>query len=327
MPYSASVPVMYYNQKALTAAHIAAAPKTMTELLADQRTLQNLTLNNGVGKPTKMKYGISIKYDPWEITSWAGLGNIAIVNNNNGHSGRATSATFGTNASLKSYLADMQTIAKTGGGLNVYNPSSTTITEAYGNLYDIGYGYSGITFDTTAALGTILAYLGSFSNVKLGVAPLPTLTGTSTGGMPSGGNGLFINSTNSSAAQQAASWTFIQYLTNATNLANWDAQTGYLPIRTDEVTPWKADLTKQAHHWLQPSLPTWFETGYASLAAGKTTTSSEGPLIGAYNQVSMDMQTALEGLLTTPFTTTPAQALTNAAANATSDIHSYNNGL
>lgn len=327
MPFSASVPVEYYNEKMFTAAGISSAPKTMAEVIADQKTLQKLTLNNGAGKPTKVKFGVSIKYDPWEITSWAGLSNVPIVNENNGHSGRATEATFGTNATLKSYLTDLQTIAKAGGGLNVYNPSSATISQSYGNLFDVGDGYSGITFDTTAALGTIMGFLGVYGNVKLGVAPLPTLTGKSTGGMPSGGNGLFINTSNSSAAQQAASWIFIQYLTSAANLATWDAQTGYLPIRSDEVSAWKTDLTAQARHFLQPSLPSWFEAGYASLAAGKTTTSSEGPLIGAYNQVNMDMQTALEGLLTSPFTTTPAQALTNAANNSTSDIRSYNSGL
>lgn len=327
MPYSASVPVMYYNEKMFAAAGISKPPKTMAQVLADQAILQKLTLNNGAGKPTKVKFGVSIKYDPWEITSWAGLSNIPIVNENNGHSGRATAATFGTNATLKSYLTDLQTIAKAGGGLNVYNPSSTSISQSYGNLFDVGDGYSGITFDTTAALGTIMGFLGVYGNVKLGVATLPTLTGTSTGGMPSGGNGLFINTTNSTAAQQAASWIFIQYLTSAANLATWDAQTGYLPIRSDEVTAWKTDLTAQAHHFLQPSLPVWFETGYSSLATGKSTTSSEGPLIGAYNQVDMDMQTALEGLLTSPFTTTPAQALTNAANNSTMDIRSYNSGL
>ena len=316
MPFSASVPVMYYNQQAFTQAHITSAPKTMTQLLADQKLLQKTFWMKGTVK-TYYKYGISIKYDPWEITTWLGLADQLIVNNNNGHTSRTTKSVFNT-ATAKSYLTSLQTIAKVGGGLNVYNPAATTITSAYGNLFDVGNGFSGITFDTTAALGTIQDYLGLFHNVTLGVAPLPTLTGTDPGSMPSGGNGLFINSSNSSPAQQAAAWVFIQYLVSASKLASWDKSTGYLPIRTDEVSIWHASLTAQQYKW--------YFVGYNSLTKGKVDAATEGPMIGPYDAFNNHLASSLQALLTSPFHTTPTAALNQATTNTNCDITTYNGG-
>jgi sn-glycerol 3-phosphate transport system substrate-binding protein len=332
MPYSASVPIMYYNQQAFTQAGIKSPPTTMAQLITDQGLLQKTSwtcakCNNNKGTSGKYTNGVSIKNDPWEITSWLGLANADVVNNSNGHTKRATAASFGSNTTLKSYLADMQTIAKNANGHNVYDVSASDINDEYGNLFDVGNGVSGITFDTTAALGEIDGLLGIYPNVTMGVAPLPTLTGTSTGSMPSGGNGLFINSSNSSAAQEAASWLFIQYLTSATNLATWDAESGYLPIRSDELTTWKTKLAKESKSFGQPNLASWFETGYSSLSTGPTNAATEGPLIGAYTSVNNDMSAALGLLLKSPFSDTPSQALSVAATNATADIKSYNNGL
>jgi sn-glycerol 3-phosphate transport system substrate-binding protein len=268
---------------------------------------------------SKYLKGISIKYDPWEVTTLLAMANENILNNANGHSGRATTLSI-NNATAQSYLADLQTIAKNNksSNVNVYNPNATSILSAYGNLFDVANSLSGITFDTTAALGTIQDYLSLYPAVTLGVAPLPTLTGKVTGGAPSGGNGLFINSSNSSALQQAASWTFINYVTQPAAHATWDAATGYLPIRTDEVSTWESKLnaTQKA----------WYLVGYNELNSSSST-ASQGMLLGNYDQVNGDIGTALESLLTSPFTTTPAQALTSAQNNANSDIASYNSSL
>jgi len=267
---------------------------------------------------------VSIQFDPWEITSWLGLDNADVVNANNGHTGRATQSSFGSSKDMLAYFRDLQTIAEDAKtpGANVSNPNAGTISSDYANLFDVANGISGITFDTTAALGTIQGYLGLYPNVTLGVAPLPTLTGKPKGSMPSGGNGLFLNASNSTPAQEAASWIFEQYLTSATNLATWDASTGYLPIRTDEVKGWEALLAKQQKTSHRP-IETWYEVGYKSLT-GTASAATEGPLIGAYNQVNVDMSTALESLLTSPFNTSPAEALSNASSTVTTDIQHYN---
>jgi sn-glycerol 3-phosphate transport system substrate-binding protein len=313
MPFSASVPVMYYNKQALAQAGIKAPPTTMTALLADQKLLQKTTWSDSKGKHTYTS-GVSIKYDPWEVTSWLGLDDHSVVNNNNGHTKYATSMTINT-PDAKTYLTDLQQIAKNAGGANVYNPSSTSFTQAYGNLFDVASGVSGITFDTTAALGEIQSYLHLYKNVTLGVAPLPTLTGKSTGSMPPGGNGLFINSSASTAAQQSASWVFLNYLTSATVNASWDKSTGYLPIRTDELKPWENSLSS--------AQKPWYLVGYKSLT-GKDDSSTEGPLLGPYSAVNLDISAALQALLTPSFTTSAADALSMATSSGNADISNYN---
>ena len=211
-------------------------------------------------------------------------------------------------------------------GKNIYNPRGGAAQQSYGNLFDLLNGTSGITFDTTAALGTIEGYVGLNKNVTLGVAKLPTLTGRAAGSLPTSGNGLFLNSSNSTGAQQAASWKFVQYLTAAAAVAKWDAATGFLPIRSDEVAAWKFRLGRQS---TANNLPVakWFEMGYSSMSTGRVDAASEGPLIGTSIAVNNDLAAALQALLTFPFTTTPAQAVSEASHNTTADILSYNQGV
>jgi sn-glycerol 3-phosphate transport system substrate-binding protein len=329
MPYSASIPVMYYNTQAFTAAHITSPPTTMAELATDQQKL----ITAGY------KDGVSLKFDPWEITTWLGINDSSVVNESNGHAGRASASAFGNNSAILTYMTDLQNIAKAAQASNhswtPTNPSASGIN-AYENLLEIATGQSGIAFDTTAALGSILDFLPSYPKVTLGVAPIPTLTGKVKGGTPPGGNGLFINASNSSPAQEAASWAFINFLTSAKQMATWDAATGYLPIRSDEVKGWKSDLTNMANFEkkVEPSLvniPKWFGVGYTALSVGPANSQTEGPMIGAYDAVNSDMETQLEGLLTPPSGAgsweLPAEVLSDTTTAVNTSITNYNNGL
>lgn len=316
MPFSASVPVMYYNKAAFAAAGISAPPTTMTQLLADQTKLKATKVPAGAGNGagSNYKYGVSLKYDPWEVNTWLALADKPVVNNGNGHTARTTAAVF-NNTTSQGYVAALQKVAKAGNGLNVYNPQSSNILVAYGNLLDIAQNRSAITFDTTAALGTIQSLLPTYKNVSLGVAPLPTLTGTHVNATPPGGNGLFINTTNSTAAQQSASWVFINFLTSAAHLASWDHLTGYLPTRSDELTAWKA--LNNANQNL------WYGVGYKELSVGHVDVNTEGPMIGNYDQVNNDVGGALQSILLSPYASVTT-ALNNAQHTATSHILSYN---
>ncbi len=314
MPFSATVPVMYVNKQALTQAHIAAAPRTMAQLLTDQKTLQHTWWLKS-GKRTYYSSGVSLKYDPWMISSWLALDDHSVVNNLNGHAKRATSVTI-TTANATKYLADLQQIAMSAGGLNVTNPASASYAAANANLFDLTNGVSGITFDTTAALGQFHGFLATHHNATVVGVPLPTLTGHSLGSMPASGNGLFINRSGSSSAQQAASWVFIKFLTAAAQLAKWDKATGYLPIRSDEVARWKASLSIAQRQW--------YSAGFAELASGKVDPATMGPLVGPSIQVNNDLQSALQSLLSASFSTAPTNALLIATANANADIASYN---
>lgn len=309
MPFSASVPIMYYNENAFTDAHISKPPTTMAQLLSDQAILQktNWTYTDKKGNKSSGTFsqGVTIQNDSWELTSWLGLANQDVVNNNNGHSGQATSTSFANSSVALAYLTDLQDIAKADNYGNVSAPTGST---EYNNLIDVGNGTSAITFGTTADLGTVDSDLFLFPAIKLGVAPLPTIPGDTKGGMPSGGNGLYISTANSTPAQIAASYEFIQYLTTAANLAAWDSGTGYLPVRSDEVSLWEKDLKKS----VGKTGESWFETGYNVLTKGPTNAATEGPLINEYTGVGQAINDALGGLLNGSLT--PAEALSQAAS-------------
>jgi sn-glycerol 3-phosphate transport system substrate-binding protein len=144
------------------------------------------------------------------------------------------------------------------------------------------------------------------------------LTGkTPTGATPPGGNGLFIPKGND-AAHVAAAWDFIKFLSSASSDATWAANTGYIPIRTDATTTWKAKQSKQAY--------AWYDVAYEGLLKGKADTNTAGPMIGDYQDVSAALISALDGLTQSPWPSASSQL--SAAANAANTaIAAYNSRL
>lgn len=303
MPFSVSTPVMYYNKQAFAKSGIKSPPTTMAQLITDQKLLQN----HGY------KYGVALKKDPWITTTWMGLADLPVLNNGNGHTRRVTAATF-NNATSQAYWNSMQTIIKNGG---LASSATGNITTAYANIFAISTDDAGITFDTTAALGSIQDALPLFKNVTLGVAPLPTLTGKSVGSTPPGGNGLFIPKANSNL-ETAAAWDFIKYLTSAASIAKWSTGTGYIPIRTDSAAAWKKALNATQFGW--------YNVAYLAFSKGKSDNATAGSVVGAYADIQGDLVTALNGLTQSPWPS--ASSLLATAQNAaTAHILSYNSRL
>ena len=302
MPFSVSTPVMYYNLQAFKKAKIAKAPTTMTELIADEALLQK----------AGDRYGVAIKKDPWLTMAWLSVNDQAFVNNGNGHSSRATATTF-NNSTTQQYWSAVQTIIRNGG---LATSLTGTLTQAYANIFAIANNQAGITFDTTAALGSISSALPLFKNVTLGVAPLPTLTGATTGSMLPAGNGLFIPKYGT-AAQVSAAWDFIKFLTNKTSMATWAAGTGYLPIRTDSQAAWKTALKKQI---------TWYQVAFDEFSKGLNDNNTQGPVIPDYEQVLSDFGPTLDSLTQSPWPS-PSTELAQVQGTTTSDIQSYNSSL
>lgn len=309
MPFSVSTPVMYYNKFAFVAAGIKAPPTTMAQLIADEALLQKAHWSYG-GKTGTYTYGVAIKKDPWLTMTWLGMNDMPFVNNGNGHTSRTTSVSF-NNSMAQAYWTKIQQMVKNGA---LATGTTGTITQAYANLFALANNDAGITFDTTAALGSIQAGLPLYKNVSLGVAPLPTLTGKVTGAAPPGGNGLFIPK-GVDATHAAAAWDFIKFLSSATSDAKWTASTGYIPIRTDAVTSWKAQQSKTAY--------AWYDVAYEGLVKGKADPATAGPMLGDYQDVSTALVTALDGLTQSPWPS-PTSQLNSAATAANAAIASYN---
>jgi sn-glycerol 3-phosphate transport system substrate-binding protein len=316
LPYSVSAPILIYNKNSFTGAHITAVPSTIAQMATDAAKLKGSSYKFK-GKTFKNTEGMTIKLDPWYLQILQGVGNDYFVNNQTGRSGgRATAAAFNDSIGL-SVFTQLQAIVKAGDAKT--NPSTGSIAVAYANLFDIASGKSGMSIDSSATLGTILGDLHLFPNVSLGVGEMPNLSSTPTGGVQPGGNALFLPSaSNSSAAKLAASWEFIQYLDNATEMATWDAATGYVPIRSDAAS--NAIMTA---FWRKyPSL----KAAYNEISKGVVDNATEGPLLGDYYTVNTDISNYENVLLSSPYPS-PATELTAAANQVTTDIQSYNTSI
>jgi len=305
LPYSVSSPILIYNKNSFTKAKISTPPATVALMATDAAKLKHAGLADGM----------TIKLDPWWLQVWQGTGGDYFVNNQNGRAGRATAAAFNDSVGL-SVFSQLQGIVKAGNA--VTNASTGSNSVAYSNLYQIGFGKSGMTIDSSATLGTILSLLPKFPNVKLGVAAFPRITSSVTGGVEPGGNALFLPSySDSSAAKLAASWEFEQYLTSALTMAQWDVGSGYVPIRTDA-----AKAPAMVAFWKKyPTL----KIAYTEIVSGATTNATVGPLLGDYYQVSNDIANYENQLMIGPYNSnnTPSKILSQASTSVTNDIKAY----
>jgi sn-glycerol 3-phosphate transport system substrate-binding protein len=306
LPYSVSAPILIYNQNAFAKAKIKAPPTTIAQMGTDAAAL----------KASGYADGMTLAIDPWYAQVWQGINDSDFVSNNNGRTGRAAAAAFNDSTGL-AVFTQLQAIVKAGNAAT--NPSTGPITTAYANLYAIGGGKSGMTIDTSATLGTILADLPLFPKVKLGVAEMPKVSASVKGGVEPGGNALFVPSfSNSSPAKLAASWEFIQYLDSAKNMATWDAASGYVPIRSDAA----AQPTMKRFYKKYPTL----EAAYKEISQGKVDDATAGPLLGDYYTVNNDLTTYMNDLLSSPYPS-PSSVLSQASAKVTGDIQAYNSSL
>ncbi len=303
MPFNISAPVFYYNKKAFTKAGLDpnAPPQTLDQVKADAEKLK--------ASGAASQAGFGLKNDPWYLQQWLAKTNFTFVNNGNGRSGRATKVTL-SNATGKQAFAWMSSMVN--GGLAVVNdylnPSS-----AFNNLLGVGNGNFGMTIDTSAALGTLTQLLasGQYPNVELGVAPLPSPSGS--GGFRIGGGGLYI-SARSSPAKQAAAWQYLKFLDSAQSQAQWAAATGYIPNRKSAV-----NLPALQAAWTREP---GYRVAYDMLLSGADNVASSGPVFGDYLGVRKAITDAEDAMFTSGASS--ASALASAIAKANAALSAYN---
>src|SRR3954454_4498907 len=209
MPFNTSGPVLYFNKKAFTAAGLD--PNSPPKTLDDVRAAAERLKSNGVSAP------LGLKTEPGFFEHWRALASKTYVNNSNGRKARATKTAYddATGRQIFTWLSGMVK-----DGLATTNPDLGTGT--FDNLLGIQSGSHAMAFETSAALGTISAVLagGTVTNVELGVAPFPALTGSASGGVAVSGGSLYMVN-KSSAAKQAAAWKFLKFLDQPDSLTTW----------------------------------------------------------------------------------------------------------
>jgi sn-glycerol 3-phosphate transport system substrate-binding protein len=304
MPFNSSGPVLYYNKKAFSAAGLD--PESPPKTLADVRAAAEKLKANGVEAP------LGLKTEPGYFEHWRALANKLYVNNNNGRKARATKTVYddATGVKIYSWLSGMVK-----DGLATTNPDLGT--GAFDNLLGIQSGSHAMAFETSAALGTISAVLGTgtVTNVELGVAPFPSLGAKKGGVAVSGGEMFMVNK--SSPAKQAAAWEFLKFLDSTDSLTTWAIGTGYLPIRKSS-----ADSAAMQQYWQQNPA---YKVAYDQLANGPNTVATAGSVIGNYTGVRDAMRDGENDMFLNG--TDPKSALAKAAKDATAAMDDYNSKL
>ena len=206
LPYSVSVPVLFYNPDIFKAAGLDPAnpPKNWAQVVAASKQIKDKTGNMG--------FFMQEYADNWAQQ--------AIIESNGGHmltkvNGK-TQAGFDTPEAAQAYqlMADM---VKAGNGLHATNEEGF---QAY----------------ISGKVGMVCTTIGKRANFeksakfKVMVAPFPEFTGKRRQ-IPAGGN--FLMCFSKDTAKQKAAWEFIKYLESAPALTKWSTGTGYLPPRKD----------------------------------------------------------------------------------------------
>ena len=301
MPFNVSGPVLYYNKKAFRAAGLD--PDRPPATLAEVRQAAVKLDHAGIESP------LGLRTDPGLFEHWTAMAGAVFVNGQNGRARRATDAVFDTPAGRQLFT---WMSAMVDDGLAETNPD--TGTGDADDLLGIANGSHAMAFDTSADLGTVMAGVGAFPNVEVGVAPLPGPKAT--GGVLVSGGALYMLN-RSAPAKQAAAWKYLKFLDRPDNVATWAIDTGYVPIRRTAA----ASAPMRAFWKQHPE----YEVAYDQLANGPVTIATSGALIGNYTGVrdavrAAENQMFLQGR-------NPRDALETAAQNATKAIADYDDRL
>jgi sn-glycerol 3-phosphate transport system substrate-binding protein len=275
-----TAPILYFDRTAFKAAGLdpAKPPTTLDQIYVDAVKLKQ-------SKPSSLP--LAMKLSPWLVESWlTGAGN-AIVNNDNGRSNPADSATFNSNNAVavhewlqKMYAADLIDLVPDIPGQHAHDAALATRRSAM--LIDSSTAISDIdaleadTLDPTIwgfPAATVLPTAGP--PLDIDAAPLPGLSEAGRGQVS--GSAWYLSAATSPAAQ-AAAWTFLTWWNQPAQQVAWSLEGSYLPYNSKAVS----DPNLQAV-WQHTRRGRWLDTAYTEITDFDT--QNPGPLIGPYSAV------------------------------------------
>ena len=306
MPHGLAVPLMYYNK--IPFREVGLDPERPPRDLDEVRAAsEKLVQRDSAGNITR--YGFALDIHPWafELTV-AGAGEL-YVNNDNGRAGVATEVAFDNDAGRKlfQWWHDM---VDDGLALNIgWDPTGANGLLAVGALNAV------MVRSTSAALRTVMDVLEKgVQGVDLAVAPVPGIPGK----VPEGSPGVYSRSFWIMSArpekERDAAWTFIKWLMEPEQQAEWFAGSGYLPVSNSayDLPAAKDIIAKYPQFQLPADL----------FAKTATTTAALGPLIGPFQQVRDAVTKAIESIASG--SASPDDAMAAAVKESNAAISDYN---
>jgi sn-glycerol 3-phosphate transport system substrate-binding protein len=283
--------VLYYNKAHWVEAGLdpAAPPKTLEEIYEQAKKLKAAGVSE---KPFAFKISATV------FENWLSGDGVDVVNNNNGHDGQATEATFDSPeardalALLKRMNDEglVNVFASTEGGVDHYlalaTQQSSMLIETSGAAVNIAEALGGnltaadvgIDFDTSLVDRTQLVP---------GTGMFPGLQRA--GQVHPGGGGFFIVNT-APPEEQAGSWRFLEFMLQPENAKEWHIRGSYLPIVKSV-----ADEPDVQAFWKDQVAGVLLKPAVDQLADADP--DQAGPLIGPYTDFTDDLENAIEGVL------------------------------
>jgi sn-glycerol 3-phosphate transport system substrate-binding protein len=308
MPHGLAVPLMYYDKPALREVGVDPdhPPRDLDEA---QAVSKKLLQRDSAGNVTRSGFALDIH--PWYLeVMLAGAGEL-YVNNDNGRDGFATAVAFDNEAGRKLFqwwhdMAEEGLLLNTGRGTNAHANA----------LMAISAKRAVMAFSISGILGSVVDLLakGESQGVNSGVAPVPGIPGK----VPEGSPGVYSRSlwimSGRPQAERDAAWTFIKWLMEPEQQAEWFAGSGYLPVRNSAYDlPAAKDVIAQ-HPQFQVPVDLFAKTATRSAALG--------PLLGCFPQVHDAVAEAIESMLVGG--ASPDEAMAAAVRNANAAISDYN---
>jgi sn-glycerol 3-phosphate transport system substrate-binding protein len=183
-------------------------------------------------------------------------------------------------------------------------------------LLAIGSKRAVMVLSSSGALRSIADVLetGAVRGIERGVAPVPGIPGA----VPDGSPGVYTRSlwimSSRPEKEQDAAWTFIKWLVEPEQQAEWFAGSGYLPVRNSAYDlPAAKDIIAKYPE---------FQIPVDLFAKTATTTAALGPLLGPFQQVREAIGEAIESMLSGA--ATPDEAMETAVKDGNAAISDYN---
>ena len=218
LPFAPSCILLYYNKDAFAEVGLdpERAPKTLKEL---GEYSAKLLIKDG---DRVTRYGYANMVDGWAVGSWIeqqntdGKGYSLFGDNDNGRSGTMTRVLFDENGTMKTFLQAYKD-ANEVGTFN-YKENDPVNNFAGGN--------NTMILASAASMTTVFEAVGD--KFKVGVAMLPAVNETATGGVTFGGSAIYpIDRGNKK--KLARVYDFLKFIYTDKSQVAWSAGTGYLP--------------------------------------------------------------------------------------------------
>jgi sn-glycerol 3-phosphate transport system substrate-binding protein len=302
MPFSAALGLLYYNK--VTFREAGLDPERPPQDLEEVRQYSEKILERDAAGNV-VRSGIALDFQNWTERIFYEHGDV-LVDNNNGHDGRATKVLF-NNDTGRWFFQWWHDMVDSGLAFNVgRNPSAADA------LLAIASGRAAMSISYSSALRSVIDVLkAGVKGVEMGVAALPGVPGGKRVPYLADG-GLWILNLRPEREQEAA-WKFVKWLMEPEQQAEWFAGSGYLRVSRAAIDlPAARDVIAKYPQFQVP----------LDLYLNSPTPAQGVALLGPYRQIREELTRALEAMVSGA--KEPDQALEDAVTESDRIIEQYN---